>query len=71
MGDSSKYSNISDLDDIADIDLVMQLINKEHQMQGESSRRSRKAINRERDIAEARLMADYFGPSSKYPDYYF
>ncbi|GJZ03678.1 ALP1-like protein isoform X1 [Tanacetum coccineum] len=50
---------------------VMQLINEDQQMQGESSRRSRKAINRDRDIAEARLMADYFGPSPKYLDYYF
>ncbi|GJV95993.1 RNA-directed DNA polymerase, eukaryota [Tanacetum coccineum] len=40
-------------DDI--IDLVMQLINEDQQMQGESSRRSRKAINRERDMAEARV----------------
>ncbi|GKE24764.1 hypothetical protein Tco_1436276, partial [Tanacetum coccineum] len=65
MSDSSNYSNMSDLDDIEDIELVMQL-NK-----GESSRRSRKAINRERDVAEARLLADYFGPSPKYSDYYF
>nr|GEU76530.1 homeodomain-like protein [Tanacetum cinerariifolium] len=62
---------MSDLDDIADIDLVMQLINEDQQMQGKSSRRSRKAINQERDMAEARLIADYFGPSPKYPDYYF
>ncbi|GKC27450.1 transcription elongation factor SPT6 [Tanacetum coccineum] len=71
MSDSSNYSNMSDLDDIADVDLVMQLINEDQQMQGESARGSRKAINRERDMAEARLMADYFGPSPKYPDYYF
>ncbi|GJS27404.1 ribonuclease H-like domain-containing protein [Tanacetum coccineum] len=62
---------MSDLDDIADIYLVMQLINEDQQMQGESSRDSRKAINREREMAEARLMADYFCPSPKYPDYYF
>ncbi|GJZ09843.1 ALP1-like protein isoform X1 [Tanacetum coccineum] len=61
---------MSDLDDIADIDLVMELINEDQQMQGESSRDSRKAINHERDMAEARLMADYFGPSPN-PDYYF
>ncbi|GJZ43248.1 ALP1-like protein isoform X1 [Tanacetum coccineum] len=54
-----------DLDDIEDIELVMQL------KQDESSCRSRKAINRDRDVAEARLLADYFGPSPKYPDYYF
>ncbi|GJR06561.1 reverse transcriptase domain-containing protein [Tanacetum coccineum] len=54
MSDSSNYSNMSDLDDIEDIELVMQL------NQGESSRRSRKAINRDRYVAEARLLADYF-----------
>ncbi|GKD62068.1 hypothetical protein Tco_1299577 [Tanacetum coccineum] len=70
MSDSSNYSNMSDLDDIEDIDLVMQLINEDQQV-GESSRRIRKAINRKRDVAEARLIADYFGPSPKYSDYYF
>ncbi|GKB71564.1 ALP1-like protein isoform X1 [Tanacetum coccineum] len=65
MSDSSNYSNMSDLKDIEDIELVLQL------NQGESSRRTRKAINRNRYIAEARLMANYFGPSPKYPDYYF
>nr|GEW26042.1 hypothetical protein [Tanacetum cinerariifolium] len=71
MSDSSNYSDISDLKNIAHIDLVMQLINEDQQMQGESSCRSSKAINCDRDIAEAQLMADYFGPSPKYPDYYF
>nr|GEY26564.1 hypothetical protein [Tanacetum cinerariifolium] len=71
MNDSSSYSNTSNLDDIHNIDLVMQLINQDHQVQGESSRFSRNAINRERDVAEARLMADYFGSPPKYPDYYF
>ncbi|GKD29652.1 ALP1-like protein isoform X1 [Tanacetum coccineum] len=65
MSDSSNYSNMSDLDDIEDIELVMQL------NQGESSRCSRKAINRDRYVAEGRLLADYFGSSLKYPDYYF
>ncbi|GKC02974.1 ALP1-like protein isoform X1 [Tanacetum coccineum] len=55
MSDSSSYSNTSNLDDIHDIDLVMQLINQDQQVQGESSRRSRNAINRERDVAEALL----------------
>ncbi|GJZ75597.1 ALP1-like protein isoform X1 [Tanacetum coccineum] len=44
MSNSSNYSNMSDLDDIEDIKLVMQL------NQGESSRRSHKAINRDRNI---------------------
>ncbi|GJR41086.1 transcription elongation factor SPT6 [Tanacetum coccineum] len=71
MSVSSNYSNTSNLVDIEDIDLVMQLINEDQQVQGESSCRSRKAINRERDVAEARLMADYLGSFPKYPDYYF
>nr|GEX34810.1 nucleotide-binding, alpha-beta plait [Tanacetum cinerariifolium] len=54
-----------DLEDIEDIELVLQL------NQGESSRGTHKAINRDRYIAEARLMADSFGPSPKYPYYYF
>ncbi|GJZ82369.1 ALP1-like protein [Tanacetum coccineum] len=56
MSDSSSYSNTSDLDDIHDIDLVMQLINQDQQVQGESSRRSRNVINREIDVAEAPLI---------------
>nr|GEW35479.1 hypothetical protein [Tanacetum cinerariifolium] len=71
MSDSSSYLNTPDLDDIHDIDLVMQFINQDQQVQGESSRRSRNAINRERDVAEARLMADYFGSPLKYLDCYF
>nr|GEZ03218.1 hypothetical protein [Tanacetum cinerariifolium] len=71
MSDYSSYSNTSNHDDIHDIDLVMQLINQDKQVQGESSGRSRNAINRERDVAEARLMADYFGSSPKYLDTYF
>ncbi|GJR43451.1 ALP1-like protein [Tanacetum coccineum] len=31
----------------------------------------RRYINRERDVAEERLMADYFGPHPKYPAEYF
>nr|GEV78360.1 protein ALP1-like [Tanacetum cinerariifolium] len=47
MSDSSSYSNTSNLDDIHDIELVMQVINQDQQMQGESSRHTRNAINRE------------------------
>ncbi|GKC57299.1 ALP1-like protein isoform X1 [Tanacetum coccineum] len=54
MSDSSNYSNMSDLEDIKDIELVLQL------NQGESSRGTRKAINRYLYIAEVRLTADYF-----------
>ncbi|GKA72594.1 hypothetical protein Tco_0778810, partial [Tanacetum coccineum] len=61
MSDSESNSNTSDLDNIEDIELIMQLDQSLQQNQAESSRRTRKAINRERDVAEARLMADYFG----------
>nr|GEX88715.1 hypothetical protein [Tanacetum cinerariifolium] len=71
MSDSSSYSNTSDLNDIHDIELVMQVINQDQKLKGESSRRTRNAINRELDVAEARLMADYFGEPPKYLDYYF
>nr|GEX78699.1 putative nuclease HARBI1 [Tanacetum cinerariifolium] len=70
MSDSSKNSNTSDLDDIHDIKLVMQVINQDQQLKGESSRRTRNAISRELDVAEARL-ADYFYEPPKYSDYYF
>ncbi|GJU25680.1 ALP1-like protein isoform X1 [Tanacetum coccineum] len=53
MSDSSSYSNASDLDDIHDINMVMQLINQDQQVQGESPHYSRNAINRERDVPEA------------------
>ncbi|GJZ50202.1 hypothetical protein Tco_0604392 [Tanacetum coccineum] len=52
MSDSSSYPYTFDLDDIHDIELVMQVINQDQQLQGESSRRTRNAINRERDVAE-------------------
>nr|GEX61968.1 protein ALP1-like isoform X1 [Tanacetum cinerariifolium] len=49
---------MSDLEDIEDIELVLQL------NQGESSCGTRKAINRDRYIAETRLIADYFGANN-------
>ncbi|GKC44739.1 ALP1-like protein, partial [Tanacetum coccineum] len=65
------YSNTSDLNGIHDIELVMQVVNQDQQLQSESSCRTRNAINRERDVARVRLMADYFGEHPKYLDYYF
>ncbi|GKF48448.1 hypothetical protein Tco_0141699, partial [Tanacetum coccineum] len=73
MSDSA-YFNTSDLNDMDDIELIMQAIKHDQSLQqneAESSRRTRKAINRERDLAEARLIADYFGEYPKYPNYYF
>ncbi|GJX46229.1 hypothetical protein Tco_0271419 [Tanacetum coccineum] len=61
MNDST-YSNTSDLDDMDDIELIIQAIKQDESLQqneAESSRRPRNPISRERDLAEARLMADY------------
>ncbi|GJU43668.1 ALP1-like protein [Tanacetum coccineum] len=64
MSDSS-FSDLSDLDDIAEYEMIME-INNEDQDEVEAVR-MRRYINRERDVAEERLMADYFGPHPKYP----
>ncbi|GJS94012.1 ALP1-like protein [Tanacetum coccineum] len=68
MSDSS-FSDSSDLDDIAEYEMIME-INNEDQDEVEVVR-MRRYINRERDVAEERLMADYFGPHPKYPAEYF
>ncbi|GKF75266.1 hypothetical protein Tco_0224710 [Tanacetum coccineum] len=56
MSDSS-FSDSSDLDDIAEYEIIME-INNEDQDEVEAVR-MRRYINRERDVAEERLMADY------------
>ncbi|GJR52037.1 RNA-directed DNA polymerase, eukaryota [Tanacetum coccineum] len=68
MSDSS-FSDSSDLDDIAEYEMIME-INNEDQDEVEAVP-MRTYINRERDVAEERLMADYFGPHPKYPAEYF
>ncbi|GKA93028.1 putative nuclease HARBI1 isoform X2 [Tanacetum coccineum] len=68
MSDSS-FSDSSDLDDIAEYEMIIE-INNEDQDEVEAVR-MRRYINRERDVAEERLMADYFGPHPKYPAEYF
>ncbi|GKA02274.1 hypothetical protein Tco_0674939 [Tanacetum coccineum] len=68
MSDSSFFDS-SDLDDIAEYEMIME-INNEDQDEVEAVR-MRRYINRERDVAEERLMADYFGPHPKYPAEYF
>ncbi|GJU14911.1 hypothetical protein Tco_1142877 [Tanacetum coccineum] len=68
MSDSS-FSDSSDLDDIAEYEMIME-INNEDQDEVEAVQ-MRRYINRERDVAEERLMADYFGPHPKYPAEYF
>ncbi|GKE40860.1 ALP1-like protein isoform X1 [Tanacetum coccineum] len=67
MSDST--GGMTDLDDMEDIEMIMQKIQYEQSLQeqeAESSHRSN-FIYRERDLAEERLMADYFGAHPKYP----
>ncbi|GJU16991.1 hypothetical protein Tco_1144957 [Tanacetum coccineum] len=65
-------SESSDVQDFKDLDMIFELARLEQQQQEEAERvRHRNYIYRERVEAEARLMADYFGPRPKYPDYYF
>ncbi|GJS03717.1 ALP1-like protein isoform X1 [Tanacetum coccineum] len=68
MSDSS-FSDSSDLDDIAEYEMIME-INNEDQDEVEAVP-MRTYINRERDVAEERLMADYFVPHLKYQAEYF
>ncbi|GJY44428.1 ALP1-like protein isoform X1 [Tanacetum coccineum] len=71
MSDSA--SSDSDVQDFKDLDMIFELARLEQQQQQEEAERvrHRNYIYRERVEAEARLMADYFGPRPKYPDYYF
>ncbi|GJS27601.1 ALP1-like protein [Tanacetum coccineum] len=69
---SDSESGDSDVKDFKDLDMIFELARLEQQQEEEAERvRHRNYIYRERVEAEARLMADYFGPRPKYPDYYF
>ncbi|GJR45637.1 reverse transcriptase [Tanacetum coccineum] len=69
---SDYESDDSDVQDFKDLDMIFELGRLEQQEQEEAERvHHRNYIYRERVEAEARLMADYFGPRPKYPDYYF
>ncbi|GKD96081.1 hypothetical protein Tco_1379978, partial [Tanacetum coccineum] len=68
MSDSSFFDS-SDLDDIAEYEMIME-INNEDQDEVEAVP-MRTYINCERDVAEERLMTDYFGPHPKYTTEYF
>ncbi|GKC42206.1 hypothetical protein Tco_1059928 [Tanacetum coccineum] len=62
MNDSI-YSNTSDIDYMNDIELIMQAIKQDQlfqQNEAESSCCTRKAINRERDLDEARILGKPF-----------
>ncbi|GJU36670.1 hypothetical protein Tco_1185024 [Tanacetum coccineum] len=70
MSDSSS-GGLSDLDDIDDLEMIMQQVQAEQEQEEVERVRHRNYIYRERLDAEERLMADYFGPNPKYPEYYF
>ncbi|GJR31087.1 ALP1-like protein isoform X1 [Tanacetum coccineum] len=64
--------DLSDVDDFDDLEMIMQQVQSEQHQEKEAERvRHRNYIYRKRLDAEARLMADYFGPHPKYPEYYF
>ncbi|GJW01534.1 hypothetical protein Tco_1556785 [Tanacetum coccineum] len=68
MSDST--GGMSDLDDMDNIKMIMQQLQSEQEQAAESSHH-RNYIYREREDAEERLMADYFGAHPKYLLYYF
>ncbi|GKC85072.1 hypothetical protein Tco_1140789, partial [Tanacetum coccineum] len=71
MSDST--GGMTDLDDMEDIERIMQQIRYEESLQEQEaeSLNYRNYIYCEHDIAEERLMADYFGDHPKYLAYYF
>ncbi|GKE51158.1 hypothetical protein Tco_1486314, partial [Tanacetum coccineum] len=72
MMSGSDGGDLSDVDDFDDLEMIMQQVQSEQQEEEEEERvRHRNYIYRERLDAEAHLMADYFGPHPKYPEYYF
>ncbi|GJY55543.1 ALP1-like protein isoform X1 [Tanacetum coccineum] len=72
MMSDSDGGDLSDVDDFDDLDMIMRQVQSEQQQEEEAERvRHRNYIYRERLDAEARLMADYFGPHPKYPENHF
>nr|GEV50299.1 transposon protein [Tanacetum cinerariifolium] len=73
MMSDSDGGDLSDVDDFDDLEMIIQQVQSEQQQQQQEAERvrHRNYIYQERLDAEARLMADYFGPHQKYPEYYF
>ncbi|GKA10770.1 ALP1-like protein isoform X1 [Tanacetum coccineum] len=70
MSDSSG-DGMTDIDDMADIEMIMEQLQSEQEQQQAAERvQHQNFIYRECLDAEERLMADYFGPNLKYPLYY-
>ncbi|GJY43578.1 ALP1-like protein isoform X1 [Tanacetum coccineum] len=68
---SDSESGDSDVKDFKDLDMIFELARLEQQQQEAERVRHRNYIYREWVEAKAQLMADYFGPRPKFPDYYF
>ncbi|GJS13606.1 ALP1-like protein isoform X1 [Tanacetum coccineum] len=69
MMSDSDGGDLSDVDDFDDLEMIMQQVQSEQQQEEEAERVChRNYIYWDRLDAEARLMADYFGPHPKYPD---
>ncbi|GJR32231.1 integrase, catalytic region, zinc finger, CCHC-type containing protein [Tanacetum coccineum] len=71
MMSDSDGGDLSDVNDFDDLDMIMRQVQSEQQQEEAERVRHRNYIYRERLDAEARLMADYFGPHPKYPENYF
>ncbi|GKF60726.1 hypothetical protein Tco_0177512 [Tanacetum coccineum] len=63
---SDSIGGMTDLDDMEDIEMIMQLQHDQSlQEQEAESSHCHNYIYRERDLAEERLMADYILPSAE------
>ena len=64
----SSYSDVSDFEEIDELELILQEFENEQALQNQEAGPSnrRRYVRREREVAEARLLADYFGDKPKY-----
>ena len=66
----SSYSSVSDFEEITELEMILQEFEHEQSLQNQEAgpSRRRRYIPYEREAAEARLMADYFGGKPKHTD---
>ena len=64
----SSYSSVSDFGEITELEQMLAEFEREQSLQNEEAgpSKQRRYIPREREVAEARLLADYFGEQPKY-----
>ena len=69
----SSFSDVSDWEELTEIDMLIQEFENEQKMQNEGAGPSqrRRYVKREREQAEARLLADYFVATPKYNEDHF